>query len=215
MSDRRDNQGTGHGGGHGTDQGDPLSQMLAGLPRDVTPERDLWQGIQAEIAKTPIVTDTAPVVHFSSSRWFQLAAGLLLVLATSLTTFVITRQSLEKNAAVQVAQQQPVPAATAPLNAMPVSFGPEALGADYLKARSELDKRFEERIKTLTPSTRAKLERNLADLRHAAAEISATLSEHPSDPLLQDLLMSTYQRELQLLADVGEVPVGNAVRTDL
>jgi hypothetical protein len=196
---------------------DPLSQMLASLPKDVQPERDLWQGIQAEITKTPIVTDSAPVVHFSSTRWFQIAAGVLLVLATSFTTFVITRQSMEKDA-VQMAQTQPqvtVPSATAPLNAMPVSFGPEALGADYLKARSELDARFAERIKTLTPSTRAKLERNLAELRHAANEISATLAENPSDPLLQDLLMSTYQRELQLLADVSDVPVSHPVRTDL
>jgi hypothetical protein len=195
---------------------DPLSQMLASLPRDVRPERDLWQGIQAEIAKTPIVTDAAPVVHFASTRWVQIAAGLLLVLATSLTTFVITRQSMERDGAVQVAhEQQPVPTATAPLNAMPVSFGPEVMGADYMKARSELNSQFQERIKTLAPSTRAKLERNLADLRHAADEISKTLAENPSDPLLQDLLMSTYQRELQLLADVSEVPVNNPVRTDL
>ena len=198
--------------------GDPLSQMLAALPKDVQPERDLWQGIQAEIGKTPIVTDSAPVVHFSSTRWFQMAAGVLLVLATSLTTFVVTRNSVEKDAAVQIAraqQQQPVPTAAAPLNAMPVSFGTEALGADYLKARSELDQRFEARLKTLPPSTRAKLERNLADLRHAANEISATLAENPSDPLLQDLLMSTYQRELQLLADVSEVPVSHPLGTDL
>ena len=197
--------------------GDPLSQMLASLPKDVQPERDLWQGIQAEIGKTPIVTDSAPVVHFSSTRWFQIAAGVLLVLATSFTTFVVTRQSMEKDAVqmAQTQQQATVPTATAPLNAMPVSFGPEALGADYLKARSELDKRFEERIKTLAPSTRAKLERNLADLRHAANEISATLADNPSDPLLQDLLMSTYQRELQLLADVSDVPVSHPVRTDL
>ena len=197
---------------------DPLSQMLASLPKDVPPERDLWQGIQAEIGKTPIATDSAPVVHFSSARWFQIAAGVLLVLATSFTTFVITRNSVEKDAAVQIAraqQQAPVPTATAPLNAMPASFGTEALGADYLKARSELDQRFAERMKTLPPSTRAKLERNLADLRHAANEISATLAENPSDPLLQDLLMSTYQRELQLLADVSEMPASHPLRTDL
>ncbi|MBM0103757.1 hypothetical protein JM946_03335 [Steroidobacter sp. S1-65] len=199
---------------------DPLSQMLASLPREVPPERDLWQGIQAEIAKTPIVTDTAPVVHFASTRWFQIAAGLLLVLATSFTTFVVTRQSMEKDAAMQMAQQQQqsqqqVPMAAPPLNAMPASFGPEVLGAEYMKARSDLNQRFEERIKSLSPSTRAKLERNLADLRHAAEEISKTLAENPSDPLLQDLLMSTYQRELQLLADVSEVPLSNPVRTDL
>lgn len=189
-----------------------LDELLASVPRDVPPERDLWQGIQAEIAKTPIVTDAAPVVHFSSSRWFQLAAGLLLVLATSLTTFVITRQSMEKDATAQVAHDTvPTPA----LNAMPVSFGPEMLGAEYLQARSELHKSFEARLKTLPPATRVKLERNLADLRTAANEISKTLAEHPSDPLLQDLLMSTYQRELQLLADVSDVPVPASARTDL
>jgi hypothetical protein len=30
-----------------------LDELLASVPRDVPPERDLWQGIQAEIAKTP------------------------------------------------------------------------------------------------------------------------------------------------------------------
>ncbi len=195
-----------------SERDDPLNELLASLPREVAPERDLWQGIQAEIAKTPIVTDSAPVVHFSSSRWFQLAAGVLLVLATSFTTYVITRQSFQEDAALQLAQE-PLPAPA--LNAMPVNFGPEVLGKDYLQARAELDKVFAERIKTLPPSTRAKLERNLADLRNAAKEISATLAEHPTDPLLQDLLMSTYQRELQLLADVSDVTTPNAARTDL
>ena len=189
-----------------------LDELLASVPRDVPPERDLWQGIQAEISKTPIVTDSAPVVHFASSRWFQIAAGLLLVLATSLTTFVITRHSMEQDAALQVANQ-PVP--TPALNAMPVSFGPEMLGAEYLQARSELNQRFQERLKTLPPATRIKLEANLADLRKAANEISQTLADNPSDPLLQDLLMSTYQRELQLLADVSDVPLPATTRTDL
>lgn len=193
-----------------SDQRDSLDRLLASVPHEIASERDLWRGIQAEIAKTPILTDAAPMVHFSRSRWLQLAAGVLLLLATSFITFVITRQSLQQDAAVQVANE-PTPA----LNAMPASFGPDALGAEYLQARSDLNQRFEERIKTLPPSMRAKLERNLADLRHAANEISATLAEHPSDPLLQDLLMSTYQSELQMLADVSEVPVSNALRTDL
>lgn len=206
-----------------------LDELLASVPRDVPPERDLWLGIQAEIAKTPVVPHSAPssggipfgrrssararppVMHFASSRWFQIAAGLLLVLATSFTTFVVTRHSMEKDA-MQVANQ-PVPAPA--LNAMPVSFGPEMLGAEYIKVRSELNQRFEERLKTLPPATRIKLEGNLADLRKAANEIATTLAEHPSDPLLQDLLMSTYQRELQLLADVSDVPVPASARTDL
>jgi hypothetical protein len=197
------------------DPRDTLDEALASLPRDIQPSRDLWQGIHAEIAKTPIVTDKAPVVSFFSTRLFQVAAGVVLMLATSLTTYVITRQSMQESAAPQIANEVvPAPA----LNVMPVAFGSEALGAGYLKARSDLDKRFEERLATLPPATRAKLQRSLADLRRAANEISTTLAEHPSDPLLQDLLMSTYQRELQLLADVSDVPtsaLATEVRTDL
>ena len=53
------------------------------------------------------------------------------------------------------------------------------------------------------------------DLRHAADEISATLAEHPSDPLLQELLVSTYQRELQFMSDVNSIPTQSPTRTDL
>ena len=69
--------------------------------------------------------------------------------------------------------------------------------------------------RTLPPSTQAKLKRNLAELRHAADEISATLAEHPSDPLLQELLVSTYQRELQFMSDVNSIPTQSPTRTDL
>jgi len=84
-----------------------------------------------------------------------------------------------------------------------------------MNARAELDKRFQERLATLPAADRAKVEKNLADIRHAADEISATLAQHPSDPLLQDLLMSTYQSELQLLANVSDLPSAGSMRTDL
>jgi hypothetical protein len=189
-----------------------LDEALASLPREVEPQRDLWPQIHAEIAKTPIVTDAAPVVH-ARSRWFQLAAGALLVVATSVTTYFVTRQSLRDEAA-QIAQR-PVPAPTVTATPASFTFGPESLGAEYVKARAELDTRFKERVASLPPATRAKLERNLADLRHAANEISATLAEHPSDPLLQQLLMSTYESELQLLSDVNDMATPNSTRADL
>ena len=95
------------------------------------------------------------------------------------------------------------------------SFGHEQLGAGYENARAQLDKRFQERLAALPAADRTKVERNLADLRRAADEISATLAKNPSDPLLQDLLMSTYQSELQMLANVSELPTAGSMRTDL
>jgi len=186
---------------------DPLDEALASLPKDVAPQRDLWSGIRAEIEQTPIAAPVSPM----QSNWFRLAAAVLLVLTTSFVTYYVTRQSMQE----QVAKTEALPAPQVTSQPASFSFGPERLGASYVQARDELDKRFQERVASLPPATRAKVEKNLADLRRAAADISATLAEHPSDPLLQDLLMSTYQSELQLLANVSELPPAGSMRTDL
>jgi hypothetical protein len=190
---------------------DPLDEALASLPEDVRPERDLWPQIHAEIAKTPIVA-AAPASTVQST-WFRLAAAVLLVLATSFVTYYVTRQSLQTPIAQNVPESLPAPQVSS--QPASFSFGAERLGAGYVSARAELDKRFQERIATLPAADRVKIERNLADLRRAADEISATLAKNPSDPLLQDLLMSTYQSELQMLANVSELPTAGSMRTDL
>lgn len=190
---------------------DPLDEALASLPEDMSPERDLWPQIRAEIAKTPIAAP-APESRVQST-WFRLAAAVLLVLATSFVTYYVTRQSTQPQVA-QTPESLPAPQ----VSGQPASFttfGSERLGAGYQNARDELDKRFQERIAALPTADRAKVERSLADLRRAAHEISATLAKNPSDPLLQDLLLSTYQSELQLLANVSELPTAGSMRTDL
>jgi hypothetical protein len=186
---------------------DPLDEALASLPESVAPQRDLWPQIRAEIEQTPIMAPKSPV----QSNWFRLAAAVLLVLATSFVTYYVTRQSMQE----QIAKNETVQAPVIPVQPASFNFGSERLGAGYMNARAELDKRFKERLAALPPADRAKVEKNLADLRHAADEISATLAQHPSDPLLQDLLMSTYQSELQLLANVSELPTAGSMRTDL
>ena len=188
---------------------DPLDEALASLPESIAPQRDLWPQIRAEIEQTPIAAPKSVV----QSNWFRLAAAVLLVLATSFVTYYVTRQSMQQ----QVAQVTPEAAPAPQLTGQPASFtfGRERLGAGYMNARAELDKRFQQRLAALPPADRAKVEKNLADLRHAADEISATLTQHPSDPLLQDLLMSTYQSELQLLANVSDLPTAGSMRTDL
>jgi hypothetical protein len=190
---------------------DPLDEALASLPEDVAPQRDLWPQIRAEIEKTSIAAPT--LANRAQSTWFRLAAGVVLVLGSSFVTYYITRESMQ----AQVVQVTPeaVPAPQVMGQPASFSFGSQRLGADYTNARAELDKRFQQRLASLPPAARAKVESNLADLRRAAAEISSTLAENPSDPLLQDLLMSTYQSELQLLADVSELPTAGSTRTEL
>jgi hypothetical protein len=183
---------------------DPLDEALAGLPREVEPERDLWPGIEAEIRKNPVRSQGVPAPVPSRSSWgssWKLAATVLLVIGASITAFVLT-----KNASAPETPQmaQPTPSTPA-LNVQPASFGRELMGSQYQSARAELDRMFEERLSTLPAPAREKLQSNLNDLRRATQEISAILAEHPSDPLLQQLLLSTYQNELKLLADVTDM----------
>jgi hypothetical protein len=188
---------------------DPLDEALASLPEDVTPERDLWPQIRAEIAQTPMVAQ-APASPMQST-WFRLAAAILLVVVTSFVTYSLTRQSMPQQVARTTTESMPAPQVTA----QPASWGYQSLGASYMNARADLEKRCQERLASLPPADRARIERNLADIRRAADEISTTLKQHPSDPLLQDLLMSTYQSELQLLANVSNLPTAGSMRTDL
>lgn len=194
-----------------SEQRDPLDDALESLPKSVEPRRDLWSGIRAEIAASaPASPAGARAARFAAPHWYQLAAGVLLVIATSLTTYVATRQAMQDETQAIARYGSPEPL----VSAMPASFSGEALGVDYFKARAALDAEFEQRVAALPPATRAKLERDLADLRHAANEIATTLAQHPSDPLLQELLMSTYQSELQLFANVNEL-TARTQRTEL
>lgn len=186
---------------------DPLDRALASLPRDVAPSRDLWAGIRADIEATTPAAAPAPAAA-PSYHWMRLAAGFLLVIASSVTTYVITQRSAEQKIAVVRDSLQEQLRKAPSVDVKQVSFGGQALlGAEYMRARDALDAEFQRQVATLPPVARAKLERNLADLRRTASEISATLAEYPNHPLLQELLLSTYQNELALLASVSHVSV--------
>lgn len=194
---------------------DSLDTALGSLSQDVPPGRDLWPEISAQIAQTPhsdVVSLSArreqKASRFASAPWMRMAAGFLLVVASSVTTYVITQRSAdEKLMQARESAEAQMRQAPAAVTVMPASFGGGEMGAEYVQARTALDAEFQRQIATLPPVTRAKLERNLADLRRAASEISATLAEHPSHPLLQDLLVSTYQSELELLGSVTHMTV--------
>src|SRR5262245_24447386 len=72
---------------------DPLDVALGSLPREVQPSRDLWADIAASIESSPssLPSQSAPPAR----PWFRLAAGFLLVIASSITTYVVMQQSTQ------------------------------------------------------------------------------------------------------------------------
>ncbi|MCU0252578.1 MAG: hypothetical protein MUE61_20500 [Vicinamibacterales bacterium] len=167
-----------------------VDAALAAVARDVEPSRDLWPGIESRLEERA----TRP-----RRAWaWQAAAAAILVVASSLVTAIIMSRGPAPVAHRPVPESAPV--------AMPVAFGPSfSLNGEYAAARAQLAAELERRVATMPPSARQKLEANLAEMRRAAEEINAALARQPGDPLLQELLLSTYQEELGVLASVNQL----------
>jgi hypothetical protein len=161
-----------------------VDEALDLLPRDIEPPRDLWRGIEARLE---------PRAVRGARRWPWLAAaGVLLVIGSSLITANLVRREAPVTAQIAI---EPPDAAS-----MRTAFGP-----GYVAIRQQLADSLAARINRLPPGARAKLEANLAELHRATAEINAALELNPGDPLLEELLINSYQDELAVLASVNQL----------
>jgi len=130
---------------------DPLDAALARLPRDVPPSRDLWPGIEAQLSQ-PAAED-APVSprRGMSFRWMQLAAGVLILVATAVTTHVVTRESMKEQMASSQTPTGPAPFET---GAAPLAQGVPAAYVQALgDSRAQLEAAFRVRFASLPPVT--------------------------------------------------------------
>jgi hypothetical protein len=165
-----------------------IEAALASLPRELQPARDLWPDIESRLE---------PRGRRGAWAW-QAAAALALVAVSSLITANLVRRA-----------DTPVARTYAPdpqAQVTKAAFGPSySLNAEYDTARRQLATDLGQRLAGLPPSARQKLEANLAEMHRAAAEINAALARQPGDPLLEELLLNTYQDELGVLASVNQL----------
>jgi len=172
-------------------QKDPLLAQALSLPQEIAPRRDLWPAIAARLSEQP------PAASRRFSWPAALAAGFLVAAVSALLTWSLMRDPEQATGGNMIAgrSQEAAP--------MPVNYGPNsALGEVQLKAREELLVQFRQRLAELPPETRTTVVKNLAIIQRAADEISAALAKDPASGLLNGLLLSTYQEELQIYSMV-------------
>ena len=175
-----------------------LDAWLRDLPRSVEPRRDLWPAIEARLE---------PRARRRVPAWaWQAAAAVLLVAGSSLLTATLLDDDGASGKMVATPRATVATPADVAASAVPATYAAGSqLDPEYLAARRQLTAMLNERIANLPDSTRVKLEQNLAEMRRAAEQINAALAEQPDDPLLQDLLLKTYQDELAVLANVNQL----------
>jgi hypothetical protein len=182
-----------------------LMAKAAKLSTAVTPERDLWPGIEQAI--------TAPARRertIWNTVWAQAAAVVLLVGGSSGLTYLA--MTGDGDATV------PGVSSTQALTFEPVSgsFGSQYnLGPDYLDARRVVSGNLDEQLGRLSPEARDAVQRNMATIQKAIEDINLALAEDPDNVLLQQLLIDTYHDELALMRQVDGISNAAMYREDI
>jgi len=182
---------------------DELLAQASRLPEEIAPTRDLWPAIAARLS------EQTPATPRRFSWPLALAAGFLVASISALLTWGLMHEPGPVAGETTLAGR-----ATSQPALMPVRYGPNsAIGEAQLKARDELLVQFRRRLEELPPETREIVTKNLAIIQRAADEIDAALGEDPASGLLNGLLLSTYQEELQLYSKVVTAGDGLTRRT--
>ena len=153
-----------------------LLRAIRELPAGVEPDRDLWPGIERQIALHP---QRRRGIHTPGWMPYGIAASLLI--ATAAIVLTLLRND--------------------PLASRAVSFDRSMnnMQAEYLRARNPLLEKFAQANRGLEPAALDDLHRNLEIMENARREIERQIRENPGDSHLVELLMKVHEQELDLL----------------
>lgn len=178
-------------------------RSLRELPTSIQPPRDLWPQIEARLKAGD---GGAPAVEPASRprrvpmRWLALAAMLACV-----TVGVWIGRDL-----VPLAGGTSAPRSAANLHLSIPGGGGSAVDAAYVsdpryqRERAHLVANLQARLDAMPPAARDKVAASLAAIEKAKQDLEQALGKDPSNALLQELLINTYQDEMRALTDVHE-----------
>jgi hypothetical protein len=179
---------------------------LRDLPTAVQPPRDLWAGIEARIvAEGHIAADAGTRKRAGSNlsrlRWMA-AAAVVAALAVGMwvgrgvlpTTRPITSPGTRGSLTFTLPKNDGTAALQAAYFADP----------KYRKQREALGISLGAKLASLPPESRTKVISSLATIHKSIQDLEAEIGKDPSNALLQELLVNTYQDEMRVLTTVNE-----------
>jgi hypothetical protein len=188
-----------------TEQDDKIAIAASQLATEIAPSRDLWPGIE-EAIKAPRAPRQTP--------WYaQAAAVFLLVGASSMVTYSVVKYDESNTPKAQVQQVQIVP--TNMIFERAAFGGEHTLESVYGRAAGGVESNLNRELANLSPEARADVQRNLAVIHQAIADISQALEHEPNNGFLQELLVAAYRNELTLMNRIGSMTQRVMARKDI
>jgi len=166
---------------------------LSELPQSLTPPRDLWPQIATRLEARGSSTARPRRIP---AQWLAAAA----MVASVAIGVWIGRDLLPSSGG---AAPPSVARSAAPTEASAVEA---AYVSDprYVRQRAELLASMQARLAAMPEPARAKVAASLAAIENAKKDLEAALGKDPSNALLQELLINTYQDEMRVLTDLHE-----------
>jgi hypothetical protein len=181
-----------------------LQARARALPREIEPPADAWNAISAEIEKP--VSLSAPISLPHSPRFWQrpaflVAAGLLLMVGSSLATVAVVRDRNAQSARLAATESN-----SQRLNAGPSTFAEFAsVENDYIGTANRLSAVLESERTSLSPETVAKLKKSLEVIDAAILEARRALAAEPANKAIVEMLRTSYEQKLDLLKRTTEM----------
>jgi hypothetical protein len=176
----------------------PKVSRLSDLPREIPPPHDGWPALAARLRESGR-PQAEPARH--RRPYLMRVAALAAVLTAVLIGVSIDRWLLS------------------PAHPIPLGAGVQHVGGGgmtvayvtdprYVREREALLRSLNARLAKLPPPTRKKVLQSLTTIHQSMQQIQQALGREPGNALLQELLIDTYQDEMQVLSTVQEASGG-------
>jgi hypothetical protein len=204
-----------------TGNGERKISSLRDLPLDIAPPRDLWQGIEERIVAEQTGAGGRNGAGDADRRFGRGARMRVLAAAAVIAALAVgiwigrTLLPTGGQPPVRSVQTSNPPGSNATGTPGSKAAGSNTTGAAgqgfvyvadprYTRERAELVKNLEAHLAALPPGSRAKVMASLKAINDSKRELETELGKDPSNALLQELLVNTYQDEMRVLTAVDE-----------
>ena len=193
------------------DPAPPKITRLSELPREIAPPRDGWPALEARLRESgrPQADIDAPHSGKAEPARYRRPQLMRIVSLAAVLAAVLVGVSIDR---WMLSPTHPIPPGVTIPHVGSAGGGGITVAyvtdPRYVRERQALLRSLNARLAKLPPPTRQKVIQSLTTIHQSMQQIQQALGREPGNALLQELLIDTYQDEMQVLSTVQEASGG-------